>query len=193
MGKKRAMFIVTNILCVIIFGLMLFAEKSYSQVSQGPLIIAGRIYNSEGEYPGDGFEGTYAAVMIENDGERRTYEDTDGLELDNSGNYWYDVTLPANRWEPRDRYWIIVDGTGWGDLDAECVAHDNPEESSWVVDSESERQDVNTVDTIRFVNGGSPPGMVFFVIMGVIVITMVIMALLLLKQKSGSMPPRTKF
>jgi hypothetical protein len=61
------------------------------------------------------------------------------------------------------------------------------------VDSESERQDVDTIDTIRFVNGGLQPGMLFFVIMGVIVITMVIIALLLLKQKGGNIPPRTRY
>ena len=193
MGRKRAMFIIFNVLFIVILGAMLSAERTSAQHSQGPLTIAGRVYDSEGESPGNGFESTYAAVIIEYDGERRTYEDTEGLAQDDSGDYWYTVTIPANRWEPGDRYWIIVDGTGWGDLDAECVDHDNPEESSWVADSSAESQDVNTVHTIRFVNGASPPGMAFFVIMGVIVITVVILLLLLLKPKTGSIPPRIRF
>jgi hypothetical protein len=193
MRKIRSIFIISNIFILIILGAALFTENNYAQHSQGPLTISGRVYDSEGEYPGDGFEGTYAAVMIEQDGERRTYEDAEGLTKDDSGDYWYTVTIPANRWGPGDRFWIIVDGTGWGDLDAECVDHDNPEESSWVADSSAENQDVNTVNTIRVVNGGSPPGLVFFILMGVIVIAMVIMALLLLRPKSGSIPPRTRF
>jgi hypothetical protein len=131
---------------------------------EGPHYIGGQVYTSEGQNPTGDFTGTYAAVIINHEGENRTYLDYDGLVMDDHDDtYWYAVTLPDGKWDVGDNYWIVVDGTGWGDLNHTCVDHDNPAVNSWEVSSNSEHHDVNTVNSTigpdgdNGGNGGTTP------------------------------------
>jgi hypothetical protein len=115
---------------------------------EGPHYIGGRVYTSEGVNPNGDFEGAYAAVIINHEGENRTYLDYEGLEMDDyDDSYWYAVTIPDGLWDVGDTYWIVVDGRGWGELNHTCVDHDNPEVNSWEVSLNSEHHDVNIVNS----------------------------------------------
>lgn len=180
-----------RILTILILSTMLCNIITGSAVAQeGPCAFMGRVHTSEGIIPDDGFEGTFAVVILEHEGARTTYIDPDGLEQDENGNYWYAVTIPEDGWEIGDTYWIQVDGTGWGDLNHTCVSHDNPDVNSWVKNGlESELRDVNTVNVIPDVNGDRPPYF-FFVGIGVIIIVIITLIIILLgRDKQFSKPP----
>ena len=116
------------------------------QAPEGGKTIAGRVYTSQGENPGDGFNGTYAAVIVGHEGVNTTYTDSDGLRQDTSGAYWYTVTIPEGGWDVDYTYWILVDGTGWGDMKFVCTDHENQSVSSWkMTEGNAEQRDVNTI------------------------------------------------
>ncbi|MEE9152072.1 MAG: hypothetical protein V3U20_09610 [Thermoplasmata archaeon] len=111
----------------------------------GPHVIAGRVYNSDGTYPGDGYEGAYAAVIIEHEGVKSTYADPDGLQQDND-TYWYVVTIPEGAWDVGDKFWIWIDGSGWGDENFTSVDHNDTGVNSWEVKLAQLPVDVNSGD-----------------------------------------------
>lgn len=113
----------------------------------GPHVIAGIVYDSDGKDPGDGYEGAYAAVIIEHKGAKTTYADPNGLEQDENDDYWYVVTIPEGAWDMDDTYWVWVDGSGWGDTNFTCRGDGDPDVNSWKITSGgSERRDVRTAD-----------------------------------------------
>jgi hypothetical protein len=58
------------------------------------------------------------------------------------------VTIPGDRWDEGDEFWVRVDGREWGDLDHVCRGHDDTSEYKWKFSgSSSIRLDVNTSDT----------------------------------------------
>ena len=134
------------ILVVVMMLGVLWTGGAVAQGPEGPKVIAGRVYNSEGKYPGDGHEGTGAKVIVEHDGVRTEYKDPDGLQVNNS-EYWYLVTIPTGAWSPDDTYWIWIDGSSWGDQDFTASGHGNPDVNSWKMDATgSEGRDVRTAD-----------------------------------------------
>ena len=137
----RGIMIALLIVVLCILGL----STVVAQDNGGPLTIAGRVYDSDGNNPGDGHEGADAAVIVEHDGVKTTYEDDDGLEQATDGTYWYDVTIPQGGWEIGDTFWIWVDGSGWDDEDFTCVDHEDTSISSWTIENDgSIEQDVDT-------------------------------------------------
>ena len=137
----RGIVIALMIMMLCILGL----STVVAQDEGGPLTIAGRVYDSDGNNPGDGHEGADAAVIVQHDGVKTTYEDDDGLEQATDGTYWYDVTIPQGGWENGDTFWIWVDGSGWDDEDFTCVDHEDTSISSWTIeDAGSINQDVDT-------------------------------------------------
>jgi hypothetical protein len=117
----------------------------------GPITIWGQVYTSEGIPVGPEYDGTYAAVIIEHDGERTThYDDKGGLEYG-----IYTVTIPEGDWSQGDLYWVIIDGLPWGDLKENEVEgiKITPEQEvihsgtdNWVLSGPSdERRDVITL------------------------------------------------
>jgi len=182
-NRILTILILATMLCIIITG---------SAVAQeGPCVIMGRVHTSEGVIPDDGFEGTFAVVILEHEGARTTYIDPDGLEQDENGNYWYVVTIPEDGWGVGDTYWVQVDGTGWGDLNHTCVSHDNPDVNSWIKNGlGSEMQDVNTVNETIVINGVVPPSYLFIVGIAIITLVIIILAIVLLgRDKQFLKPP----
>jgi hypothetical protein len=117
----------------------------------GPITIWGQVYQSNGTLVGSQYDGTYAAVIIEHDGEKTThYDDKGGLE---SG--IYTVTIPEGDWSQGDVYWVIIDGTPWDDLEesrAEGIKINSEQDivhsgtDHWVLSGPSEeRRDVITL------------------------------------------------
>ena len=146
MRKNRALVwcIIVMILVMMLgnFGIGIVAADE----TGGPLVIAGRVYDQDGKYPGDGYEGAKASIFIEHDGAITEYEDPNGLELAD-GDYWYAVTIPEGAWDLDDRFWVWVDGSDWGDPDFTCRGHDETGKNSWTISQlGSEPLDVNTGD-----------------------------------------------
>lgn len=113
----------------------------------GPYVIAGRVYTADGNNPGEGYDGAYAAVIIEHKGVKTTYADPNGIERDENGTYWYVVTIPEGGWDVGDTFWIWVDGTDWGDENFTCVDHDDTGVNQWTIErTESEPLDINLGD-----------------------------------------------
>jgi len=134
------------ILLVMVLGVLGIVNVAADEPG-GPHVISGIVYTSDGKNLGDGHEGAYAAVIIEHNGAKSTYEDPNGLDRDAEDNYWYVVTIPAGGWDIDDTYWVWVDGTGWGDENFTCRGDDDPDVNSWQIESlESERRDVRTGD-----------------------------------------------
>ena len=151
-GKMRPNRAVARSIAVIfviaVFGLMGIGGV-LAQGPGGTHTIAGKVYDSQGQTPANGFDGVYAAVIVEHKGFESTYVDPDGLELGDDGHYWYVVDIPEEGWETDDQYWIQINGTGWGDLNYTCTGHGNPEVSSWRMTSAgSEQRDVNTLHSL---------------------------------------------
>jgi ribosomal protein L37AE/L43A len=137
----RGIVIVLMIMVLCIFGL----STAVAQDSGGPLTISGRVYDADGNNPGDGYEGTDAAVIVEHNGVRTKYMDDDGLEQAIDGTYWYDVTIPQGGWEIGDTFWVWVEGSKWDDQDFTCVDHDDTSISSWTIENDGAiEQDVDT-------------------------------------------------
>lgn len=138
----RGIVIVLLIMVLSILG----SSTVVAQDNGGPLTIAGRVYKSNGNNIGDGdYEGTYAAVIVEHDGVKTTYEDPNGLEQATDSTWWYDVHIPQGGWEIGDTFWVWVDGSEWGDEDFTCVDHEDTSISSWPIENDgSIEQDVDT-------------------------------------------------
>jgi hypothetical protein len=174
MGQNRAIIRVVIFLFITVLVLFMGFGNMISHASAGPKTIAGRVYTSQGEHLGEGHEGSYIAVVVEHDGEKSTYIGSNGLELDDSGDYWYVVVIPDGEWEEDDTFWIRVDGTGWGDLNYTCVAHGNPDVNCFKMDATgTEGQDVDTVLTKRADDDGSP-GLIFLLFVVIIAAIVVI-------------------
>ncbi|UCF08207.1 MAG: hypothetical protein JSW28_00505 [Thermoplasmata archaeon] len=132
------------IFLIMVLGILCLGSASAQEA--GPHVIAGRVFDSSGDNPGDGYDGAYAAVIIEHKGAKTTYVDPDGIEQDpQTGDYWYVVTIPQGGWEVGDTYWIWVDGSEWGDENFTCVDHDDTTLSYWnIEDVGAEQPDVHT-------------------------------------------------
>lgn len=145
MKRNRAfMRYIIVIIMVMVLGSMVIGNIA-ADGPGGPHVIAGRVYNSDGKYPGDGYDGAYAAVIVEHEGVKTTYTDPNGIEEVND-TYWYVVTIPEGAWDVDDKYWIWIDGSGWGDENFTCVDHDDTNVNSWKMTLESEQRDVDTGD-----------------------------------------------
>jgi hypothetical protein len=145
MKRNRAiMRYIIVIIMVMVLGTLVIGNVA-ADGPGGPHVIAGRVYNSDGKDPGEGYEGAYAAVIVEHEGVKTTYTDPNGLERAND-TYWYVVTIPEGAWDVDDRYWVWIDGTGWGDENFTCVDHDDTNVNSWKMTLESEEVDVDTAD-----------------------------------------------
>lgn len=148
MRKNRALvWCIIVIILVMMLGNLGFGIVAADEPG-GPFVIAGRVYDEDGKYPGDGYEGAYASVFIEHDGAITEYEDPNGLELAD-GEYWYVVTIPEGAWDLDDRFWVWVDGSDWGDPDFTCRGHDDTDKNSWTISQlgSDGQLDVNTGDT----------------------------------------------
>jgi len=137
----RGIAIVLLIMMLAVLGL----NTVVAQDTGGDLTIAGRVYNSSGDNPGDGYIGAKASVIVEHNGVRTEYEDDDGLEQDIDGTYWYDVTIPQGGWKNGDTFWVWVEGSKWGDEDFTCTDHEDNSVTSWTIENAgSIEQDVDT-------------------------------------------------
>jgi hypothetical protein len=163
---KHDRSIVRCIIIVIIF--MVLGNLAIGNIAAdgpgGPHSISGIVYNSDGKDPGEGYEGTYVAVIWEHEGVKYTWADPDGLKRDTINNtWWYTVTIPTGAWDIGDRYWIWIDGTGWGDYNFTCRAH-GEDTNSWEMTEESEQRDVDTGDY----NFKPPIAWIFAIILAVV-------------------------
>lgn len=163
-----------------------------SAQESGPKTVVGRVYDSDGENPGEGFEGTYAAVVVRRGDTNITFVDPDGIFRDDEGEYWYIVVIPQGKWEPGDVYWIAVDGTGWGDGNGTCRSHEDQEDSWEMGSSGSESRDVNTMKGSSSVRD-SPPPLLIPVVICVMVVVLLVLAYVLKRTKNGSNPPRLQY
>jgi hypothetical protein len=88
--------------------------------------VAGYVYESSGLTVNTSYDGTYVALILNHGGNNYTYVDPDGVSFG-----WYVITLPDGAWEEGDRYWIVVDGTPWGDVNYTCHGHTQPDVFWW--------------------------------------------------------------
>jgi hypothetical protein len=141
----RRYFIAFIMVFVLVF---LIAQTVVADGPGGPLTIYGEVYKSNGKFPGEDNERAYAAVIIEHNGAKKTFEDPDGIELVN-GTYWYAVTIPEGAWKKGDRFWIWIDGSDWGDENYTCRGHDETDVNSWNIEASggSLELHVNTGDS----------------------------------------------
>jgi len=115
--------------------------------------VWGQVYMSDHDAAA-GYEGTWAAIVVNHNGTNTTYEDPNGL--DSSG--YYSITLPdaddGTKWAANDTFKVKVDGTAWGD--ANGTAHNatgggsghNYTDNTFVLDGNiSQQQDVETMTT----------------------------------------------
>ena len=185
--------IINNYIIILIMILMLYFFGTDNIAAQGPSspkVIGGRVYTSEGVSPNDGFEGTYAAVILEHEGIKTIHIDPNGMEQDDYGGYWYFVTIPEGYWDINDTYWVEVDATGWGDLNYTCVDHNNPDINSWKIGGiESELRDVNTVNETIVDNGEVTPPYLFLVGISIIAAVILILAIVILRQNKKTLKP----
>jgi hypothetical protein len=147
MREKRTFTVCAIIITLIMMLCLVGVGNVVADGPAGPHTIAGRVYKSDGKTPGEGSEGAYAAVIIEHDGEKSTYVDHDGLQMnETTGTYWYAVTIPEGAWDVGDRFWLWIDGSGWGDENFTCVDHDDTGVNSWEVKLAQMPVDVDTGD-----------------------------------------------
>jgi hypothetical protein len=162
--------------------LNLIPPNTEAQDSKGPYSIAGRVYDSNGNKLPEGIEGTYAAIIIEHEGEKKTFIDYSGIDKDNEGDYWYSVTIPDGKWEFGDSYWVRVNGTAWGDLNFTCKGHDNPDKFKWSIQEVgNEITDVNTVDS-KFDWEGKDEFPVILLVIIVIIIAVLLVILYIFRH-----------
>jgi predicted RNA-binding Zn-ribbon protein involved in translation (DUF1610 family) len=126
-----------------------------AQDSEGPHVISGKVYTSDGDALTDpsgnigSYNGSAAKVVLTHDGKKTDYEDDDGIGLGEDGFYWYVVTIPEGAWETDDVYRIRINGEKWGDEDYYCRGAGDKEIDEWKITSGgAERRDVQTVDYI---------------------------------------------
>jgi hypothetical protein len=132
---------------VLVFGILIMGN-AVADGPGGPLTIWGQVYNKDGNDPGEGYDGAYAAVIIEHNGAKKTFEDPDGIERDEiNETYLYSVTIPEGAWKKGDIYWIWIDGTDWGDEDYTCSDHDDEGVNRWNIEASGGNEQLN-VDTI---------------------------------------------
>jgi hypothetical protein len=82
------------------------------------------------------------------DGAKKEWIDTDGIEqIDEK--YYYRVNIPQGAWEKGDIFWIVVDGSEWGESKYTCRDHSDTEVNRWTVEVSGGNQqvDVNTGDS----------------------------------------------
>jgi hypothetical protein len=133
------------ILTVLIMTLIISTINASAQSTDAPRIFSGRVYTSRGQTPPNGSEGTYAAVILEHNGVKKTYPDPDGLQRDSMDGFSYWVEVPAGEWAINDTYWIQVDGTSWGNMNNTCRYLLDPRIRRWKVRGYADGKDVYTV------------------------------------------------
>lgn len=134
---------------VLVFGILIMGNAVADEPG-GPLTIWGQVYDKDGDDPGDGYDGEYAAVVIIHNGAKKEFADPDGIQRDEvNETYIYSVTIPKGAWEKGDVFWIIVDGSEWKEEKNTCRDHDDTDVNRWTVESEggNQRVDVNTGDS----------------------------------------------
>ncbi len=147
MRKNKAFMICIIVLSMVMVLGILGIGNVVAQGPGGPHVIAGRVYKFNGKSPGNDEGGAYAAVIVEHNGQKSTYADHNGIEQNvTTGLYWYAVTIPEGAWDVGDKYWIWIDGSGWGDENFTCIDHDDEGVNSWEMTLEPELRDVNTGD-----------------------------------------------
>jgi hypothetical protein len=73
MKRNRAiMRYIIVIIMVMVLGSMAIGNIA-ADGPGGPHFIGGRVYNADGGDPGPGYEGAYAAVIVEHEGVKTTY------------------------------------------------------------------------------------------------------------------------
>jgi hypothetical protein len=134
---------------VLVFGIFIMGNAVADEPG-GPLTIWGQVYDKDGDDPGDGYNGEYAAVVIIHNGAKKEFADPDGIQRDEvNETYVYSVTIPKGAWEKGDDFWIIVDGSEWKEEKNTCRDHDDTDVNRWTVDVDggNQRVDVNTGDS----------------------------------------------
>jgi len=134
--------------------------------------VWGQVYMSDHD-AATGYNGTWAAIVVNHNGTNTTYEDPNGL--DSSG--YYSITLPdgdeGTKWAANDTFKVKVDGTAWSD--ANGTAHNatgggsghNYTDNTFVLDDGiSQQQDVETMTTTEIPEFGLGP----VVMMGLLVV-----------------------
>lgn len=142
-NSVRCIIILTMVMVLLSLGI---GNIAADEDTMGPHFIGGQVFDVDGKTPTGDHVGAYAAVIVEHNGEKSTYVDPNGLEQAEDDSYWFDVTIPAGAWDKGDKYWIWIDGSGWGDENFTCVDHDDTGVNSWEMTRESEWRNVNTGD-----------------------------------------------
>lgn len=117
-GYRSAMISIL-VLSFILFNLLVVSNAT-AQVG-GLHTVAGYVYDSDGLTVNSTYDGAYAALILNHGGKNYTYLDPDGMVFG-----WYVITLPDGAWEEGDRYWVVVDGTPWGDVNYTCHGQNQP-------------------------------------------------------------------
>jgi hypothetical protein len=169
---------------------MIVITNTSSEEATGRFYVTGKIYNSTGEYPGDGFERAWVALIVYSPGLTHIHVNGWGIDYDYSGYYEFNVSAGEGFWDFGWRYQIKVDGTGWGDQNRSCISHTDPDVDSWIITEKVEEHDVNTVAAVETDNSNididhknrkNLPIMYYFILMGIIVAITAILAYALIK------------
>jgi hypothetical protein len=134
------------ILSVIISTTFLFSISSINVTAQisGLHTVGGYVYDSDNQVINSTYNGAYAAIIVEHGNTNYTYIDHDGVT-----NGWYVITIPDGGWEDGDRYWVVVDGTPWGDVNYTSHGQGQPDVFWWrLADGGAEHRNVVTLNEI---------------------------------------------
>ncbi len=111
--------------------------------------VWGQVYKSDHD-AASGYNGTWAAIVVNHNGTNTTYEDPNGLD----GSGYYSVTIPDGEWSVNDTFKVKVDGTPWSDANGSAhnatgggSGHNYTDRTFILDDGISQRQDVETQTT----------------------------------------------
>lgn len=111
---------------------------------EGLHTVAGYVYDSEGRTVNSTYDGAYAAIILNHGGKNYTYVDHNGVVSS-----WYVITLPEGAWLEGDKYWVVVDGTPWGDVNFTCHGQGPPDVYWWrLAGGGSEQRNVVTLSEL---------------------------------------------
>lgn len=134
-----AIILITLILSLII--ILIIPGNSSAQDSGGPKTISGQVYKSNGQLVDDKYDGTHVELHIVHGGEEAIYLDYNGIERS-----WYSITIDIGEWSQGDLYWLIVDGTPWGDINGRTEDKNEPGIDEWrMVGPGSHQLDIKSV------------------------------------------------
>jgi hypothetical protein len=125
-APKRSFSTLLTIMILILFSLSLMSSINVTAQGSGLHTVGGYVYDSDDHVVNTTYDGAYAAIILEHGTTNYTYIDHDGIT-----NGWYVITLPDGAWDEGDRYWVVVDGTSWGDVNFTCHGQGQPDVYWW--------------------------------------------------------------